>query len=336
MNIQVRSAKPYTVHIQEGALSLLDALTTPYQKVCWVVDSTVYQLYGDSLPQLAAECYTFVLPQGESNKNLSQYARLLSYLADNHFDRKDLLVALGGGVTGDLTGFAAATYMRGIDWIGVPTTLLSMVDSSVGGKTGVDLPEGTNLVGAFWQPVAVLIDPTFLVSLPEVERKNGMGEVVKYACLMGGENGNDILNGDLSTEDLIAACVQYKADVVEQDELDHGVRATLNLGHTLGHAIEKLSSYTIPHGTAVAMGLGVIADAAFRHGRLSKADHDTIAQALESLCIPQVPYSLAQLCQAARGDKKVESGKLHLIDVFGIGDCRIVEMPYDQLEDYLC
>ena len=336
MEIRVNAAKPYTVHVGEGFLSLLPALCVGYERVCWVVDSEVYALYGEGLPHLDAETHFFVLPQGESNKNLSQYGRLLSYLADNRFDRKDLLVALGGGVTGDLTGFAAATYMRGIDWICVPTTLLSMVDSSVGGKTAVDLPEGKNLVGAFWQPAAVVIDPTFLTSLPERERKNGMGEVVKYACLMGGENGRAILAGELPTDRLIAACVGYKADVVQADERDNGVRATLNLGHTLGHAIEQLSAYTIPHGTAVAMGLGVIAEAAYRHGRLPKEDFFAISEALEGLCVPAVPYPLHAMCEAALHDKKVEGKTLRLIDVFGLGDCRIVPLPYDQLEDYLC
>ena len=336
MEIRVHSAKPYTVHIEEGSLALLPALCANYARVCWVVDSQVYALYGEGLPALGAETHFFVLPQGESNKNLAQYGRLLSYLADNRFDRKDLLVAVGGGVTGDLTGFAAATYMRGIDWICVPTTLLSMVDSSVGGKTAVDLPEGKNLVGAFWQPVAVVVDPTFLMSLPDRERKNGMGEVIKYACLMGGEDGRAILADELATERLIAACVQYKADVVRADERDNGVRATLNLGHTLGHSIEQLSGYTIPHGTAVAMGLGLIAEAAYRHGRLPKEDYYAVATALEGLCVPKVPFSLHALCEAALHDKKMEGSTLHLIDIFGLGDCRIVNLPHDRLEDYLC
>ena len=336
MEIAVQTANPYTVYVERGAAKRLDELCLGYHKVCLVVDQNVYDLYSEELPSLTSETYTFVLPSGESNKNLTQYARLLSYLAANRFDRKDALVALGGGVTGDLTGFAAATYMRGIDWIGVPTTLLSMVDSSVGGKTAVDLAEGKNLVGAFWQPKAVLIDPDYLVSLPEAERKNGMGEVIKYACLMGGDAGKAILAGELPTDRLIAACVQYKADVVRQDELDKGVRATLNLGHTLGHAIEQLSAYSVPHGTAVAMGLGIVARSAYDKGRLNKRDFEAIEIALEELCVPQVPYTIPQLCRQALHDKKVEGSTLHLIDIFGLGDCRIVDIPADRLEDYLC
>lgn len=311
-------------------------------KVAVVVDSNVDRLHGDRVVRLLEDgglrVERIVFPAGEQSKTLETYAELVRSLAALRFSRKDLVVALGGGVTGDMAGFAAATYMRKIDFVQVPTSLLAMVDSSVGGKTAVDIPEGKNLVGAFHQPRAVFCDPDFLGTLPESWRLDGMGEVVKYAIL-----GDADLFARLEARPLepiatddIARCIEMKRDVVSRDEFETGERKTLNLGHTFAHAIEKLSGYTTTHGCAVATGLAMAARAAVKLGVLAAAEGARIAALVDAMGYEtRSRYAPADLAQAMGGDKKAAGGSVDLILPVAVGRCVIRPTPLAELAE-LC
>ena len=311
-------------------------------KVAVVVDSNVDRLHGDRVVRLLEDgglrVERIVFPAGEQSKTLETYAELVRSLAALRFSRKDLVVALGGGVTGDMAGFAAATYMRKIDFVQVPTSLLAMVDSSVGGKTAVDIPEGTNLVGAFHQPRAVFCDPDFLGTLPESWRLDGMGEVVKYAIL-----GDADLFARLEARPLepiatddIARCIEMKRDVVSRDEFETGERKTLNLGHTFAHAIEKLSGYTTTHGCAVATGLAMAARAAVKLGVLATAEGARIAALVDAMGYEtRSRYAPADLAQAMGGDKKAAGGSVDLVLPVAVGKCIIRPTPLADLTE-LC
>lgn len=307
-------------------------------KVAVVVDSNVDRLHGDRVVRLLEDggirVERIVFPAGEQSKTLETYAELVRSLAALRFSRKDLVVALGGGVTGDMAGFAAATYMRKIDFVQVPTSLLAMVDSSVGGKTAVDIPEGKNLVGAFHQPQAVFCDPDFLETLPESWRLDGMGEVVKYAIL-----GDADLFARLEAKPLepiatddIARCIEMKRDVVSRDEFETGERKTLNLGHTFAHAIEKLSGYTTTHGCAVATGLAMAARAAAKLGVLAAAEGARIEALVDAMGYEtRSRYAPADLAQAMGGDKKAAGGSVDLILPVAVGTCIIRPTPLGEL-----
>ena len=276
----------------------------------------------------------FAFPAGESSKNLSTYAQLIDFLAAKRFDRTDIALALGGGVTGDLTGFAAATYKRGIDFVQMPTSLLAMVDSSVGGKTGVDISAGKNLVGAFHQPRAVFCDLRFLETLPDEWRMDGMGEVLKYAVL-GDANLFERLEEkplDPIGEREIAACIGMKRDIVEEDEKESGVRKLLNLGHTFAHAIELLSGYGISHGRAVATGLAMAARAAAKCEVL----HTNTCERIESLVSAMgyeahTHFAAADIAEAILGDKKVEGDSIDIVLPQSIGSCAVRRTPLSEI-----
>jgi len=264
----VKTGRPYEILIEHGILDNAGEYIRPLTKAVRAViisDTNVSPIYSErvknSLEKSGFETSVFVFEAGESSKRLSTIEKMYTHLFEHNITRTDIIVALGGGVTGDMAGFAAATYLRGIDFVQIPTSLLAQVDSSVGGKTAVDLPAGKNLVGAFWQPILVLIDSDTLNTLPEKFFKDGLGEVVKYGCIrskslferLENENAKDFI------DDIIFECVSIKRDVVERDERDTGERAILNFGHTLGHALEKLNGYTnLTHGEAVAAGSAII------------------------------------------------------------------------------
>ena len=344
--IHVATGVPYDVVVGSGAVAgmagFVRATFPKAAKVAVVADSTVDRLHGDRIVRMLEDgglhIERIVFPAGEKSKTLETYAELIRSLAALRFSRKDVLVALGGGVTGDMAGFAAATYMRKIDFIQVPTSLLAMVDSSVGGKTAVDLPEGKNLVGAFHQPRAVFCDPDFLATLPEEWRMDGMGEVLKYAIL-----GDAALFARLEAKPLaplatadIARCIGMKRDVVSRDEFETGERKTLNLGHTFAHAIEKLSGFTITHGCAVATGLAFAARAAVKLGVLAAADGSRIEALVDAMGYETtVRYDAANLAEAMGGDKKVAGGSVDLILPTAIGNCVIRPTPLSELKE-LC
>jgi shikimate kinase / 3-dehydroquinate synthase len=274
-----------------------------------------------------------IIPAGEEHKNLETVSYLWKSFLEQGLDRKSTVIALGGGVIGDLVGFAASTYMRGIHWIGIPTTLLSMVDASLGGKTGFDLPEGKNLIGSFYPPKLVLADPAFLLTLPERELRSGMAEVVKHGVISDPElfalcsRGLEWVKANL--EEIVKRAMAVKVKVIEEDPYERGFRAALNLGHTVGHAVELASKFSLRHGEAISIGMVIEANYAERTGFARKGLSNEIASVLSKLGLPtSIPHQMQSedILRAMRVDKKknnarirfalpVEIGKVKLVDV---------------------
>ena len=344
--VDVCTARPYQVKIGRGILQQIGtecvALLPKAMKILVVTDSNVATLYlpavSAALTNAGFAVYSYVFPAGENSKNVFTFTGIVREAAKHGLCRDDAIVALGGGVTGDLAGFAAASYMRGIRYVQVPTTLLAGIDSSVGGKTGFDLEEGKNLVGAFHQPTGVLFDIDTLESLPFSEWKNGVGEGIKYGVLAGGRI-MDIVSDGIRGEDLeefCALCVAYKADVVARDEKEGGLRQLLNLGHTVAHAEEKLSSYTVPHGEAVAAGVKVIAQASRRAGKLSEEELYDVERALRVWELDREPlYPAKELAQAAVNDKKAHGDVINVVTVESLGNCVVTPMTAEEFGEYI-
>ena len=343
--VHVTASRDYDVLIGSGLLGSIGARAAAMKKVkkvCIVSDTNVWPLYGDtvrsSITDAGLEAVPFVFPAGEESKSAATYLELLNCLAENHLTRTDLIVALGGGVVGDLAGFAAATYLRGISFIQVPTTLLAAVDSSVGGKTAIDLPAGKNLVGAFWQPSLVLCDTDCLNTLPEDIFRDGCAEVIKYAVLYDNHLFRCLAHTglDFDRETVITRCVELKRDVVAQDEFDTGMRMKLNLGHTFGHGVEARSNFEISHGKAVAIGMAIVARAGFAKGICSKEARDEILTVLDRFKLPSsCEFSAEQLFTAALSDKKRSGGTVSLIVPRSIADCVILPMPVTEIQSFI-
>lgn len=343
--IEVSASGRYQVKIGSGLLSTLGVQVAGICRsgtAAIVSDSNVWPLYGkiatESLENASFHVVSFVFSAGEESKNGQTYLELLNFLASRQVTRSDCLIALGGGVVGDLTGFAAATYLRGIAYIQVPTTLLAAVDSSVGGKTAIDLPAGKNLAGAFYQPRLVLCDTDTLTTLPEEIFRDGCAEVIKYGVLYDPQLFSQLmLSGpDFDRESVIARCVELKRDVVAMDEFDNGLRQKLNLGHTVGHGIEGHSNFTVSHGRAVAMGMAIVARAAAAGGLCSRADADAIVQLLERFHLPTgTDYAAEDIYRCALSDKKRSGGKVNLIVPRAVGRCDILPTPVEELKSFI-
>ncbi len=307
-------------------------------KAAVVTDDNVAPLWLDRLLSvLPDDTLRYVIPHGEKSKNWTLAGELLEKLAADGFCRDDTLVALGGGVVGDITGFVASVYMRGVPYVQVPTTLLAAIDSSVGGKTAVDLKAGKNLAGRIYPPKAVVCDLDTLATLPRSEWKCGLGEAVKYAVLAGGEIF-DIMESGAGAENLerlIDLCVDYKRRIVEADENEGGLRRLLNLGHTVGHAIEAESALGFPHGVCVAMGIKVIARASVSAGYLPKDEYLRISALLQKYGFPECPYPLRSVIMHAAHDKKISGGKINAVVIRGIGRCETVPMTLDELKEFV-
>ncbi len=343
--IKVNASSSYDVLIGKN---LLGALGQQVRQVCnaekaaIISDSTVWPLYGsiaeESLQAAGLQTVHFVFPAGESSKNGSTYLEILNFLAENRLTRRDCLIALGGGVVGDITGFAAATFLRGIPYIQVPTTLLAAVDSSVGGKTAIDLPAGKNLAGAFYQPRLVLCDTDTLDTLPEDIFRDGCAEVIKYGVLYDETLFSQLVRQGLSfdREAVIARCVEWKRDVVREDEFDTGARMKLNLGHTIGHGVEAGSHFALSHGKAVAIGMAIISQAAEAMGICSEETKHRITSLLTQFGLPiktDCPAEVIYL--SALSDKKRTGGTVNLIVPEKIGFCRIQKISVDALKAWI-
>ena len=333
----------YEVLIRKGASSDIGKKLKQIargSKTAIITDDVVMPLYSDSiigeLSGCGFETCVYVLPHGEASKNGREYLKILEFLAESGLDRRDTVVALGGGVVGDIAGFAAATYLRGIDCVQIPTTLLSMTDSSVGGKTAIDLKAGKNLAGAFKQPKFVAIDTDFLETLPEAEIKNGLGELIKYAVIDGGEILTMLEDGfGKNVQKIVEAAVDIKRRVVEADEKESGLRRILNFGHTPAHAAEKLSGFTLPHGVAVAAGVNLMLRASVRKADCPARD----AQRIEKLCVKYglpvaFEYTAKRLAEASAGDKKTEGEFINLVLADKIGSVFSIKVPKTELEEY--
>ena len=330
--VHVNTGRSYDIlikhHILEQAGNYIRPLTKAIRSVI-ISDTNVAPLYAEkvaySLKEHGFETSVFTFEAGEERKRLLTIEKMYSHFFAHHLTRTDIVVALGGGVTGDMAGFAASTYLRGIDFVQIPTSLLSQVDSSVGGKTGVDLPTGKNLVGAFWQPILVLIDPETLQTLPEVFFRDGLGEVVKYGCIrslslferLERENAKDFI------DDLIFECVSIKRDVVENDERDTGERAILNFGHTLGHAIEHYKNFELLHGECEQNGMTAVGTSERLQKLLVKYGLPTDSS-----------YPLSSIVSATQGDKKSTGKDITLVCLKDIGSCYLHKIPTDQLTDF--
>ena len=319
--VHVNTGRPYDIFIERGIIDLCGEYVkklSKAEKVVVVTDTNVAPHYKwrvlNSLEQQDLRVQSFIYPAGE-------------------------IVALGGGVCGDMAGFAAATYLRGIDFIQIPTSLLAQVDSSVGGKTGVDLPQGKNLVGAFHQPIAVLIDPDTLNTLPDNFVSDGMAEVIKYGCIKDAAFFDLLESEDVQPkiEEVIETCVSIKRDVVSRDEREAGERMLLNFGHTLGHSIEKIYNFTgITHGMAVAIGMILIARAGELHGVTKAGTADRIVKICEKYHLPTSDAAgFAQMAQEAQGDKKTSGSKINLVLLRTIGESFILSLPLEDLEDFI-
>ncbi len=307
-------------------------------RLCILTDSNVDALYGDKLTEyLSAAGYAvdkFVIPAGEASKCADNLFDFLNFLADNKYTRSDALVAFGGGVVGDLCGLSAALYLRGVKYIQIPTTLLAAVDSSVGGKTAIDIPAGKNLVGAFYQPHQVYCDTALMDTLaPEIYR-DGCAEVIKYGVILDKQLYDVLQQLPFERESVVARCVEIKRDVVQQDEFDNGLRGLLNFGHTFGHAVEKLSDFSVSHGAAVAKGMYMAAKIAPLCGLCNVADE--LATLLQKYGFDlSVNYSADEIYDAVLSDKKRRGGEITVVLPRSIGDCTLVKLPVEKLYELL-
>jgi len=318
-------------------------ITNKKTKFCIVSDDIVFPLYGvlvkNSIEKKGFAVKYFIFKNGESQKNLSTINDIYNFLCENKFDRSDCLIALGGGVVGDMTGFAAATYLRGIKFIQIATTLLAQVDSSVGGKTGVDLPYGKNLVGAFYQPQFVLCDVNVLRSLPENIYADGMAEVIKHGCIKSPELFDSLMNKTIGVEDMVYENIKIKAEVVEADEFETGERAVLNFGHTVGHAIEKYYGFSrFSHGQSIAIGM--VYAAKISH-ILNICGSDLIEKIIKILKLYSLPISSGEkidnkvLAENCSGDKKSENDFVKFVLLEDIGKYKFVKINKSELVDLL-
>ena len=337
--VTVTASKTYNIHIGSNLLSTIGAEAAKLgsaQMMCILSESTVWPLYGQivrkSLEDAGFTVCHYVFPAGESQKTAATYLEIMNFLAENQLTRTDMIVALGGGVVGDLAGFAAATYLRGIRYIQMPTTLLAAVDSSVGGKTAIDLPAGKNLVGAFWQPSLVICDTDTLTSLPPQVFRDGCAEVIKYSILYDAELFAHLEDKGhaFDLEAVITRCVQWKRNVVAEDEFDTGARMKLNLGHTFGHGIEARSNFTLSHGQSVAIGIALVSRASHC------PDTEKILRLLEQFGLPTTTeFSADDILQYILSDKKRTGSIVNLIIPDAIGKCSIVPIPVGMLKSFL-
>lgn len=373
-SIVVKTGRPYEVITGQG---LIDNAGEYFRKVCRgknvliVSDDIVFDIYGNrlrnSLERSGFKVYDYTIPHGEASKSFDNFRSLLEFMTEKNLSRDDAVAGLGGGVPGDLSGFASAAFKRGTTFVQVPTTLLAAVDSSVGGKTGINIGEAKNQAGAFHQPALVIYDTETLDTLPGEEFVNGLGEVIKYAmiggyeffgkisriftetvsdddcCVSGSEsvcglkaqrNSFGISGGDL--EEIIADCVRIKAAIVEEDEYDRGRRAILNFGHTAGHAIEGLTGFEISHGRAVSIGMVMIARAAASKGLCTRETAAGLEKLLVGAGLPTDCNLHADLlAEAVLSDKKVSGEEISLIVPLEPGLCDIIKVSKDEIKDWM-
>lgn len=342
--VPVNTNPPYQILIGSGLLEQVGSLLRdlcPCQSVMLVCGDIVADLYAprvrQALEQAGYQVHQFIYPHGEGSKTPETYLSLLRTMAQCGMTRTDAVVALGGGVTGDLAGFAAATYQRGVPYIQIPTTLLAAVDSSVGGKTAIDLPEGKNLVGAFYQPRLVLCDHDTLDTLPPEVFADGCAEVIKYGMIRDADLFRQ-LHAPIrpQIEEVIARCVTIKSQIVQEDERDTGIRGLLNFGHTVGHAIEKCSHYAVSHGSAVAAGMVLVTRAAYLAGLCGRDCLEGLTALVRQYELPvTTPFSTDALLSAMASDKKRDGDRISLILPEEIGKCRIEKLPVQQMHALL-
>ena len=342
IEIRTDGRKSYDIILKDSFddfLKQMEFLEIEHKKICIVTESNVAPFYlkqmYDLISSKAAKTITFSFEAGEKHKQLKTIEALYEELIINHFDRQDLLIALGGGVVGDMTGYAAATYLRGIDFIQIPTTLLAQVDSSIGGKTGVDYHAYKNMVGAFYMPKLVYINVNTVKTLSERQYHSGLGEVIKHGLIRDKayfEWMKDNKEAVAKMEDealayMIEGSCEIKRAVVEEDPKEHGVRALLNFGHTLGHSIEKLMNFSLAHGECVAVGSLLAADISCQRGYISEEENKEIKELYAYFDFPVLPEELKaeDIVKETRHDKKMEHGKIKFILLDKVGEATIYQ-----------
>ncbi len=341
--ITVNASRQYDILIEKNLIERAGELVrgiTRAKNAVIITDDTVDYLYGERVKKSLSDndfcVFEFVIPHGEDSKSAENFISILNFLANNKISRSDIIIALGGGVVGDLAGFSAASYLRGVEFVQIPTTLLAMVDSSVGGKTAVNLYAGKNLAGAFYQPSLVICDPATLDTLPPEIFADGCAEVIKYGIIGDRALFDKLMRGIDDIDDIIENCVKNKRDIVNIDERDTGVRQLLNLGHTIGHTIEQNSHFAISHGSAVAIGMYYVAKISNKMGHLSACELEKIRKILVSYSLPtECDYSPEEIFSVATSDKKVGTGVINLILPYAIGDTRILPIKLCDLLEIL-
>lgn len=342
--IHIYASNEYDVIISRGILDKCGELIEeiiPKCRVAIISDDVVFPMYGNivkkSLENSGYDVVSYIFENGEKSKNIRTYTNILEFLAENHLTRTDIVIALGGGVCGDMAGFAAATYLRGIKFVQIPTTLLAAVDSSVGGKTGINLEAGKNLAGAFCQPSIVICDSDTLKTLPADTFSDGVSEAIKCGMIRDKELFEK-MGGDFSEniEDVIASCVTIKSQVVASDEFDKGERQLLNFGHTVGHAIEKCSNFSITHGHAVAIGMVIITKAAEKLGLCQYGTYDALEDTLKKCGLPVTcRFSAEELYNVTLSDKKRAGDSVTLVVPEKTGKCVLHKVKTDELLEYI-
>ena len=337
----------YHIYLEPDFAKLPEAvepLNIKERKLCIVADSTTAELYGAELKEILKETCTyvsmFVFPAGEVNKTLNTVRDLYEHLILEKFDRKDMLVALGGGVVGDLTGFAAATYLRGIGFIQIPTTLLSQVDSSIGGKTGVDFDAYKNMVGAFHMPRLVYMNLNVLKTLPDRQFACGMGEIIKHGLIQDSDYLEKLSTYQREIREknyaallwMVAGSCKVKRHVVEEDPTEQGIRAWLNFGHTIGHSVEKLKDFTLCHGECVAIGCAAAAWMSWKRGLISEKEKETAEQLLLDYQLPVRVKGLKpeDIVKTTKLDKKMDAGKVKFVLLKKIGEAFVTRDVEDE------
>ena len=347
----------YHIYLEPDFAKLLEAvepLNIKERKLCIVADSTTAELYGAELKEILKETCTyvsmFVFPAGEVNKTLNTVRDLYEHLILEKFDRKDMLVALGGGVVGDLTGFAAATYLRGIGFIQIPTTLLSQVDSSIGGKTGVDFDAYKNMVGAFHMPRLVYMNLNVLKTLPDRQFACGMGEIIKHGLIQDSDYLEKLSTYQREIREknyaallwMVAGSCKIKRHVVEEDPTEQGIRAWLNFGHTIGHSVEKLKDFTLCHGECVAIGCAAAAWMSWKRGLISEKEREAAEQLLLDYQLPVRVKGLKpeDIVKTTKLDKKMDAGKVKFVLLKKIGEAFVTRDVEDEellrASQYVC
>lgn len=337
--VAVKASGCYDILIGGGLVDKAGELIKQVKKPCRAVivtDSNVDALYSErvknSLTKEGFEVSKFTFTAGETSKCSDTFIEILETLASRKITRSDMLIALGGGVVGDITGFAASCYLRGIDFVQIPTTLLAAVDSSVGGKTAIDLKAGKNLAGAFYQPKMVICDTDTFNTLPEREVACGYAEVIKYGILFDKDFCDDLEKGTCDINAIVEKCVVFKRDIVERDEFDRGERKLLNLGHTAAHGIEKVSHFSLTHGEAVAVGMVIAAKIAENMGICEKGLSEKVKALEEKYYLPtSYDITAEDLYDAALSDKKRESSIITLVLPEKMGKCRICDVEVSEL-----
>ena len=337
----------YHIYLEPDFAKLPEAvepLNIKERKLCIVADSTTAELYGAELKEILKETCTyvsmFVFPAGEVNKTLNTVRDLYEHLILEKFDRKDMLVALGGGVVGDLTGFAAATYLRGIGFIQIPTTLLSQVDSSIGGKTGVDFDAYKNMVGAFHMPRLVYMNLNVLKTLPDRQFACGMGEIIKHGLIQDSDYLEKLSTYQREIREknyaallwMVAGSCKIKRHVVEEDPTEQGIRAWLNFGHTIGHSVEKLKDFTLCHGECVAIGCAAAAWMSWKRGLISEKEKEAAEQLLLDYQLPVRVKGLKpeDIVKTTKMDKKMDAGKVKFVLLKKIGEAFVTRDVEDE------